>query len=202
MRSAEEDDPEHQTLVAESVGAALLLVLDTLSPPERVAFVLHDVFAVPFDDIAEIVGRSSDAARQLASRARRRVQGTPATAEVDLVRHRSVIEAFLAAARGGDFERLMALLDPDVELRPDDTALRMGALRATRGANGVAAALSGGAQAGLLALVGGVPGLAWAPGGRVRGAAEFTIVDGRIVAIDVVGDPERLAELDIVPIVT
>jgi RNA polymerase sigma-70 factor (ECF subfamily) len=193
-------DPEHQALLADSVGSALLVVLDVLAPAERVAFVLHDVFAVPFDDIGEIVGRSPDAARQLASRARRRVQGSPATAEVDLVRHREVVEAFLAAARGGDFDGLVALLDPDVVLRPDAAALRMGSLRTTRGATEVADALSGGARGAQVALVDGVPALAWAPGGRIRGVIEFTVVDDQIVAIEVTGDPERLARLEIVPV--
>jgi RNA polymerase sigma factor (sigma-70 family) len=196
---ADGNDPEHQTMVAESVGAALMVVLDLLAPAERVAFVLHDVFAVPFDDIAEIVGRSPDATRQLASRARRRVQGSPATAEVDLVRQREVVDAFLAAAQGGDFERLVALLDPEVELRPDLAAVGMGSLRPMRGAEQVAGALSGGARGAHLALLDGVPGLVWAPGGHVRGAIEFSVRDGRIVAIDVIGDAERLARLEIVP---
>jgi hypothetical protein len=161
--------------------------------------VLHDVFAVPFDDIAEIVGRSPDATRQLASRARRRVQGSPATAELDLVRQREVVDAFLAAAQGGDFERLVALLDPEVELRPDLAAVGMGSLRPMRGAEQVAGALSGGARGAHLALLDGVPGLVWAPGGHVRGAIEFSVRDGRIVAIDVIGDAERLARLEIVP---
>ncbi|HEX2274950.1 MAG TPA: sigma-70 family RNA polymerase sigma factor [Acidimicrobiales bacterium] len=198
LRVGDEADPEHQALIADSVGSALLVVLDSLAPAERVAFVLHDVFAVPFDDIGEILGRSADAARQLASRARRRVQGSPATAEVDLVRHREVVDAFLAAARGGDFQALVGLLDPDVVLRPDAAALRMGALRPTRGAAEVAGALAGGARAARLALVDGVTALVWAPGGRVRGVVEFTIADGRILAIDVVGDRERLDRLDIV----
>jgi RNA polymerase sigma factor (sigma-70 family) len=193
-----DDDPEHHALAADSVGAALLVVLDLLAPAERVAFVLHDVFAVPFDEIADIVGRSAEATRQLASRARRRVQGTAGAPEVDLVRQREVVDAFLAAARGGDFEGLLSLLDPNVVLRPDAAALRMGALPETEGAAEVAAALSGGARVARVALIDGVAGLAWAPGGRTRSAIAFTIVDGKIREINVSGDPERLEELDIV----
>jgi RNA polymerase sigma-70 factor (ECF subfamily) len=187
-------------VVADSVGAALLIVLDVLTPAERVAFVLHDVFAVSFDEIGEIVGRSPEAARQLASRARRRVQGTPPVAGVDFVRRREIVDAFLRAAQRGDFESLVQLLHPDVVVRPDATAVRRGALRETRGARAVAEALAGGAQAGRLAIVVGVAGLAWAPGGRIRGVAQFTIVDGKIAAIDLVGDEDRLREIDIVTI--
>ncbi|MEA2828167.1 MAG: hypothetical protein QOG43_2606 [Actinomycetota bacterium] len=193
-----DDDPEHHALLGDSVGSALLVVLDLLAPAERVAFVLHDVFAVPFDEIADIVGRSPEAARQLASRARRRVRGTDATPEVDHVRHRQVVDAFLAAARGGDFEGLVALLDPDVVLRPDAAALQMGSLRETHGASAVAAALSGGARVARVALVDGVAGLVWAPGGQTRGVIAFTLVDGRIAEINVTGDPERIRLLDIV----
>lgn len=191
-------DPEQHAIVAESVGSALLVVLDLLAPAERVAFVLHDIFAVPFDEIAEIVGRSPAAARQLASRARRRVQGAAGMPEIDLVRQREVVDAFLAAARSGDFDALLALLDPEVELRPDEGAVRMGALRATRGAAEVAGLFSGGATAARLALIDGVAGLAWAPGGRTRGVVAFTIVDGRIVDIDLIGDRQRLETIDIV----
>jgi RNA polymerase sigma-70 factor (ECF subfamily) len=190
-------DPAQQALMAESVGAALLVVLDSLGPAERVAFVLHDVFAVPFDEIAEIVGRSPDATRQLASRARRRVQGTT-TADVDPLRQRTLVDAFLRAARGGDFEGLLQLLDPDVVLQPDEAAVRMGSLRETRGAEAVAGALSGGAQTAALAIVDGLAGLVWAPAGRTRGVIEFTVAGDRIVAIHVTGDAERIGELDIV----
>jgi RNA polymerase sigma-70 factor (ECF subfamily) len=191
-------DPAHQALMAESVGAALLVVLDSLAPAERVAFVLHDVFAVPFDEIATVVDRSPDAARQLASRARRRVQGTAPTGDLDLVRQRDVVDAFLRAARGGDFEALLRLLDPDVVLRPDAAAVRMGSLREISGAEAVATALSGGARAAQLAIVDGVAALVWAPGGQTRGVIEFTIADDRIVAINVTGDAERIGSLDIV----
>ncbi len=195
---ADDDDPAHQALLGDSVGSALLVVLDLLAPAERVAFVLHDVFAVPFDEIAAIVGRSPEAARQLASRARRRVRGTDGAPEIDLVRQRQVVTAFLAAARSGDFEGLVALLDPDVMFRPDAAAVEMGALRGTRGAVEVASALSGGARAARVALLDGVAGLVWAPGGQTRGVIAFTIVDGTIVEIDVTGDPDRIGDLDIV----
>src|SRR5262245_28175839 len=131
---ATDADPEHEVVLAESIGAALLVVLGRLSPAERVAFVLHDVFAVPFDEVAEIVGRTPDATRQLASRARRRLQGTEPTVGLDLVRQRDVVDAFLRAARGGDFDALLQLLDPDVVLLPDAAAVAMGSLRALRGA--------------------------------------------------------------------
>jgi RNA polymerase sigma-70 factor (ECF subfamily) len=195
---AADDDPEHEVVLAESVGAALLVVLDLLSPAERVAFVMHDVFAVPFDDVAEILGRSPDATRQLASRARRRLQGTEPTAGLDLVRQRDVVDAFLRAARGGDFEALLQLLDPDVVLVPDAAAVAMGSLREMRGASDIAAALSGGARGARLAIIDGLAGFVWAPGGQTRGVVEFTIRDGRIVAIDVTGDAQRIAELDLV----
>lgn len=196
--AADGADPEQQTIVAESIGSALLVVLDLLAPAERVAFVLHDVFAVPFDEIAQIVGRSPDAARQLATRARRRLQGTPGMADVDLSRQREVVDAFLAAARSGDFDALLAVLDPAVELRPDEGAVRMGAPRATRGATEVAGLFSRGAAASRLALVDGVAGLAWMPGGRTRGVAVFTIVDGRIVEIDLIGNRKRLEATEVV----
>jgi RNA polymerase sigma-70 factor (ECF subfamily) len=191
-------DPEGEALAADAVGAALLVVLETLQPTERLAFVLHDVFAVPFDDVAEILDRSPDATRQLASRARRRIQGTESAAGVDLVRQRAVVDAFLRAARGGDFDALLQLLDPDVVLVPDAAAVQMGALREMRGAHDVAAALSGGARGARLAIVNGVAGFVWAPGGRLRGVVEFTVDDGRIVAIDVTGDADRIRDFDIV----
>jgi RNA polymerase sigma-70 factor (ECF subfamily) len=169
-----------------------------LAPDERVAFVLHDVFAVPFDTIGEVVGRSPQAARQLASRARRRVQGAPAVGSVDLVQHRALVEAFLRAARKGDFETLVRLLHPDVVLKPDEAALRMGSRPETRGAKDVASALSGGAKGARLVLADGAMALAWAPGGRVRSVIQFTVVDERIAAITVTADSQRIAELDIV----
>ena len=187
-RDAAVTDPAERVELAESVGAALLVVLDALGPDERIAFVLHDVFAVPFDEIAGIIGKSPDATRQLASRARRRVQGGGSTEVVDLVRHREIVTAFLDAAQGGRMDELLRLLHPDVELRPDDAAIAMGSLRPTRGAAAVAGALSGGAQAAQLAVVGGVTSLVWAPGGRLRGVIRFTVEDDVITALDVVGD--------------
>jgi RNA polymerase sigma-70 factor (ECF subfamily) len=193
-------DPLDETVLAESVGTALMVVLDRLGPAERVAFVLHDVFAVPFDDIAEILGRSPDAARQLASRARRHLQGTAPTAGIDLVRQRAVVDAFLRAARSGDFDALMQLLHPDVVLLPDAAAVSMGSLREMHGAESVATALSGGARGATLAIVDGVAAFVWAPGGSIRGVVQFTIDGDQIVSIDVTGDPARLDELDIVVI--
>ncbi len=189
-------DPEHEALLAEGVGLALLVVLDTLTPAERLAFVLHDTFAVPFDEIAPIVGRSPAAARQLASRARRRVQGA-ASPDTDLTRQRAVVDAFLAASRGGDFDALLAVLDPDVVLRADHAAVQAGASREVRGAAAVAGAFSGRARAARPALVNGAAGAVWAPGGRPRVVFAFTITRGRIVAIDLLADPERLRRLDL-----
>jgi RNA polymerase sigma factor (sigma-70 family) len=191
-----EADPEHAVVLANSIGSALLVVLERLSPGERVAFVLHDVFAVPFEDVANVLDRSPEAVRQLASRARRRVQGDH-SASGDVLRRRQLVEAFLAAAQGGDFDGLLAVLDPDVVLRPDPAALRMGSLREAHGATAVATALAGGAQAARLALVDGVPALVWAPGGTTRGVIEFRVAAGRIVALDVTGDPTRIGKLEI-----
>ena len=200
-------DPEGEALLADSIGPALLVVLDTLAPVERLAFVLHDMFAVPFDDIAPIVGRSPAAARQLASRARRRVQGTAAAPDADRPRQREVVGAFLAASRDGDFDALVALLDPDVVLRADRVAVEASEARVARGAprlssevRGVAAVaetFKGRARAAQPALVGGVPGLAFAPGGRPWAVFAFTIAGGRIIAVDLIADPERLARLDV-----
>jgi RNA polymerase sigma-70 factor (ECF subfamily) len=197
-------DPEQAALMADSVGLALLVVLDTLNPAERLAFVLHDVFDVSFDEIAPIVGRTPIAARQLASRARRRVQGAeadpeadPALAEADHARQRAVVEAFLAASRGGDFGALLAALDPEVTLRADAAALATGA-QAAQGAQAVAAQFSGRARAAQLALVDGGAGLAWAPGGQPRAVFAFTLSDeGKITAIEIIADPARLSQLDL-----
>ena len=197
---AVEHDPAQAAIVAESVGAALMVVLDSMGPEERVAFVLHDVFAVPFDAIGEILDRSADAARQLASRGRRRVQGTHALPAVDVVQHRGLVEAFLRAARAGDFEALVRLLHPDVVLQPDQAALRMGSRPETRGAREVAAAVSGGARGTRLVLANGLPALAWAPGGRIRSVIEFTVVDDQITALVVTADEDRIAALDVVPL--
>jgi RNA polymerase sigma-70 factor, ECF subfamily len=195
---SQDADPLDEALLAESVGTALMVVLDRLGPAERVAFVLHDVFGVPFDDVAEILGRTPDSSRQLASRARRRLQGSSPDGRLDLVRQRDVVDAFLRAARGGDFDALMQLLDPDVVLVPDSAAIAMGSLREMRGAEAVANALSGGARGASLAIVDGVAAFVWAPGGQIRGVVRFTLGDDRIVAIDVTGDADRIRELDIV----
>ena len=195
---SQDADPLDEAILAESVGSALMVVLDRLGPAERVAFVLHDVFGVPFDDVAEILGRTPDSSRQLASRARRRLQGSSPDGRLDLVRQRDVVDAFLRAARGGDFDALMQLLDPDVVLVPDAAAVAMGSLREMRGAEAVANALSGGARGARLAIVDGIAAFVWAPGGQIRGVVRFTLRDDRIVAIDVTGDDERIRELDIV----
>ena len=186
-------DPEQEAVLADSVGLALLVVLDTLDPAERVAFVLHDLFGVPFDEVGRLVGRSTDAAKMLASRARRRVRGE--TAAPDPGRHREIVDAFLAASRDGDFDALVALLDPDVVLRAD--AGRGGVL--VRGAAEVAG------RALMFAkftradiervLVNGVAGLLARKDGRPASLLAVTVVDGRIVEIDVLADPERLARL-------
>jgi RNA polymerase sigma factor (sigma-70 family) len=194
----DDHDPEQQALAAEGVGLALLVVLDTLTPAERLAFVLHDLFGVPFEEIAPIVDRSPAAARQLASRARRRVQGAPPP-DADLARQRAVVDAFLAASRQGNFEALLALLDPDVVLRADPAAVRTGAAAEARGAAAVAGPFSGRARAARPALVDGAPGAVWAPGGRPRVAFAFTVADGRILAIDLLADPEHLARVEPAP---
>ena len=190
-------DPEHEALLAEGVGLALLVVLDTLTPAERLAFVLHDMFAVPFDQIAAILDRSPNAAKMLASRARRRVQGTAPVPDTDPSRQRAVVEAFLAASRGGDLEALVAVLDPEVVLRADHTALALGAFGEVRGAAAVADTFSGRARFTRPALVDGAAGAVWAPGGRPRVVFAFTIGGGKIVAIDLLADPERLRRLNL-----
>jgi RNA polymerase sigma factor (sigma-70 family) len=197
VSSADRIDPEHEVLLADSVGLALLVVLDTLNPAERLAFVLHDLFAMPFDEIAAIVGRSPTAARQLASRARRRVRGAATMKDADITRQREVVDAFLAASRAGNFESLLAVLDPDVVLRADRAAVQAGASREVRGATAVAGTFSGRAREAQPALVNGAVGLVWAPGGRPRIIFGFTITRGKIVEIDLVADPERLHELDL-----
>jgi RNA polymerase sigma factor (sigma-70 family) len=191
-------DPEHEALLSDSLGLALLVVLETLSPAERLAFVLHDMFAVPFDEIAPIVGRSPSAARQLASRARRRVQGAANVPDADLTRQREVVDAFLAAARNGDFDALVAVLDPDVTLRADSGAVPAGASREVRGAAAVAKrAAKGRARAARPALVNGEVGVVVAPRGRLLMVLGFTISGGKIVEIDAIADPARLRQLDL-----
>jgi RNA polymerase sigma-70 factor (ECF subfamily) len=193
-------DPEHEALMGDSVGLALLVVLDTLAPAERVAFVLHDVFALPFDEIAPIVGRSPAAARQLASRARRRVRGAPVP-DADLAGQRAVVDAFMAAARKGDFEGLIAVLDPDVVLRSDGGVARPGLVRVVRGREAVAAralTFRRFAESSRRVLVNGTPGVvSWSPAGDLFAVGAFTIKDGKIVSMDVLADPDRLRELDL-----
>ncbi|WP_406301475.1 sigma-70 family RNA polymerase sigma factor [Streptomyces sp. NBC_00885] len=190
-------DPEQEVLLADSVGLALLVVLDTLDPAERLAFVLHDMFALPFDEIAPIVDRTPAAARQLASRARRRVRGAARVPEPDVPRQREIVDAFLAAARGGEFDALLTVLDPDVVLRADSAAVRAGATGLVRGASAVADTFSGRAQLAQTALVDGAVGAVWAPRGRPLVVFGFTITDGKISAIDLVAEPERLRRLDL-----
>ncbi|MER6484757.1 MULTISPECIES: sigma-70 family RNA polymerase sigma factor [Streptomyces] len=193
-------DPEQEAVMADSVGLALLVVLDTLTPAERLAFVLHDLFAVSFDEIAPLLGKSSAATRQLASRARRRVKGAPLVAEADLARRRRVVEAFLAATRGGHFDDLVSLLHPDVVLRADKavgpTPRPLVVTGAVTVATGAMAAMQR-ARATQPALVDGTVGLAMAPLGRLFLVLRFTIEDGLITEIDVVAEPERLAALEL-----
>lgn len=195
-------DPEQEVLQADSVGLALLVVLETLEPAERLAFVLHDMFAVPFDDIAAIVEKTPAATRQLASRARRRVKGAAPSAEPDLGRQRQVVEAFMSAARGGDFEALLAVLDPDVVLRADSGALVGGAAvsKLVRGARPVAEQamlFRQFAQFAELALVNGAIGVFNAQEGQLLSVMGVTVVDGRITELHILADPERLARLDV-----
>jgi RNA polymerase sigma-70 factor (ECF subfamily) len=193
-------DPEHEALLADSVGLALLVVLETLNPAERLAFVLHDTFGVPFDEIAPVVGRSPDATRQLASRARRRVRSATHEPEMDLQRQREVVDAFLAAARAGDFDALVAVLDPDVVVRVDRGALRPRASREIRGIEAVAEQARTGARLVAFArpaLVNGSAGIVIVPRGRPVAVAGFTVVGGKIVRIDVLADPARVRELDL-----
>jgi RNA polymerase sigma-70 factor (ECF subfamily) len=193
-------DPEQEALLADSVGLALLVVLDTLTPAERLAFVLHDMFAVPFDEIGPMLERSPAAARQLASRARRRVKGAAPLPDADLTRQHQVVDAFLAASRGGDFDALVALLDPDVVLRADRAAVPTPAPIVIRGAHAVANgafAASERARFTQPALVNGAVGLVMAPRGRLFLVLGFTITDGKITEIDVIADPDRLRQLDL-----
>ncbi|MEU0597015.1 sigma-70 family RNA polymerase sigma factor [Streptomyces sp. NPDC006393] len=202
LRPLTRTDPEQEALEADSVGLALLVVLETLEPDERLAFVLHDLFAVPFDDIAPIVERTSAATRQLASRARRRVQGATPSTEADLGRQRQVLDAFLAASRGGDFEALVAVLHPDVVLRVDSGALVRGgaASKVVHGARTVAAqalTFSQFAGSARLVLVNGTVGVANAPEGRPLSVMGVTIADGRITHMYILADTERLERLDL-----
>jgi RNA polymerase sigma factor (sigma-70 family) len=193
-------DPEHEALLSDSVGLALLVVLETLGPAERLAFVLHDMFGVPFEEIAPVVGRSPAAARQLASRARRRVQGAAPAPDADIARQREVVDAFLAAARDGDFDALVAVLDPDVVLRIDRGALPARRSAEVRGAPSVAAQALTFARLARFArpaLVNGAAGFVVASPGRPLAVAGFTVAHGRIAEIDLLADPARLRELDL-----
>ena len=192
------NDPEDEALLADSVGLALLVVLDTLAPAERLAFVLHDVFAVPFDEIAPIVERSPEAARKLASRARQRVRGASGVAEADSAHRRVVVDAFLAAAREGNFAALLLVLDPDVVFRADSAAVALGGAPEVRGSTAVAKQFSGRAQAAVPALVNGRVGIAVVPNNQLLLVLDLSIEDGRIVAIDAVADPLRLRDSDAV----
>ncbi len=222
-RVAPEAGPEGEAVLADSVGAALLVVLDTLPPAERLAFVLHDLFAVPFDEIGTVLGRSPAAARQLASRARRRVQGAGADepdpdavesgglasddgggaddATPDPVgRRREVVTAFLTASRGGDFTALLELLDPEAVVLADAAAVIAGAEAEVRGAAAVAATFVGRAKAARLALLDGEPGLIWTHRGEVRMAFAFTVLDGRVAGIELIADPARIAAMGVEPL--
>jgi RNA polymerase sigma factor (sigma-70 family) len=193
-------NPEHEALLADSVGMALLVVLETLSPPERLAFVLHDMFAVPFDEIAPIIDRSPEAARQLASRARRRVRGENAVPDADLDIQREVVEAFLAAARDGDFDRLVAVLHPDVVLRADLGPLPVGGSREVRGAEAVAGQALTYSRLGLAvqpALINGAIGTVTTRDGEPFSVGGFTVRGGKIVEIDILADPTRIRRLDL-----
>jgi RNA polymerase sigma factor (sigma-70 family) len=197
---ADGTDPEDEALLADSVGLALLVVLETLAPAERLAFVLHDIFAMPFDEIAPIVERSPTAARQLASRARRRVQGTATVPDADLSRQREVVDAFLAASRGGDFDALLAVLDPDVVLRADGGALNARATKVLRGARAVVEQALTFARPSTLAqpaLVNGAAGVVSTSGGQLLAVMGFTVTGGKIVEIDILADPARLGLLDL-----
>ncbi len=196
-------DPEREAVLAESVGLAMLTVLQRLAPAERVAFVLHDVFGVSFEEVAGIVGRTPVAARQLASRGRRRVQGASEDGRAaGLGRHQAIVEAFFRASRSGDLQGLLAVLDPDVALRIDKTALQMGQRSGwisseLHGAEAVAGQFAGAAQAAQLALIDGAPGAAWVAGGIPRVVFGFTIRDGKVVEIELAADADRLSRLKV-----
>jgi RNA polymerase sigma-70 factor (ECF subfamily) len=194
-------DPEHEAVLADSVGLALLVVLDTLTPAERLAFVLHDMFAVPFEEIAPIVERSPVATRQLASRARRRVQEAgPGDPPGEISRRREVVAAFLAASREGDFDALLTMLDPDIVLRADGTAAQMGTDAEAIGPRAVAGIFSGRAKALRPALIDGAPGAVWTYRGETRVVFAFTFIGGTIAAIEQIADPERIARLEVTPL--
>jgi RNA polymerase sigma-70 factor (ECF subfamily) len=202
--------PEDEAVLADSIGLALLVVLDTLTPAERLAFVLHDLFAVSFEEIAPIVDRTPVAARQLASRARRRVQSDPTSLDLSASTQREVVTAFLAAARDGNFAALIQLLDPDVILRADAVAIGMAKARADagapelaeqiRGVDAVVRVFAGGAKAAKLSLVDGLAGAVVSVGGRLMAVFDFTVSRGRVVSIEVLSDPETLSAIDLAPV--
>jgi len=191
------DDADHELTLADSVGLAMLVVLETLTPAERVAFVLHDMFDLPFEEIAPIVGRTPTAARQLASRARRRVQGKGENAEANRERQRHLVEAFLRASREGDFDALLALLDPEVIARTGPAAAALGVADEVRGAKGVAQIFAGRARGARVAMIGDQFGLVWAPGGKPQVVFAFTTAQGKVTSIELIADPERIAALDV-----
>jgi RNA polymerase sigma factor (sigma-70 family) len=188
--------PEEQAVIADSMGLALLIVLETLSPAERIAFVLHDMFAVSFDEVADILGKSTEACRQLASRARRRVRASNGPVAAPQLQ-REVVQAFLSASKGGDFQTLLSLLSPDVELVSDAAAIAIGAPQRRDGPHDVATRFSGGAKAARLALLDGRAGLVWAQGGAAKVAFDFTVISGQVTRIDMIGDREVLDEIHI-----
>ncbi|HVV42870.1 MAG TPA: sigma-70 family RNA polymerase sigma factor [Nitrobacter sp.] len=197
---AEQTATDTESMMADSVSAALLVVLETLSPAERLAFVLHDMFAMPFEDIAPVVGRTVVATRQLASRARRRVQGVAPADDAGIARDRKVVDAFLAASRNGDFAALLEVLDPDIIFRADPIAVRMGSLAEIHGAEAVAQVFKGRAQAARPALVDGAMGVAVIFGGQLRIVLSLTIHGGRISEINAIADPDEIATFEVLPL--
>lgn len=188
--------PEERVEVADSMGLALLVVLEMLSPTQRIAFVLHDVFSFSFEEIGQILGKSTDACRQLASRARRRVR-TAEEPSADSQRQREVVDAFLGASRSGDFQTLLSLLSPDVELVADAAAVAIGAPERKDGPFDVATRFSGGARGARTALLDGLAGLVWAQGGKPKVAFDFTVLEGKVMRIDMIGDEDVLSEMNI-----
>jgi RNA polymerase sigma factor (sigma-70 family) len=191
-------DPEYEAALADSLGPALLVVLGMLAPAERLAFVLHDMFAVPFEEIGAILGRSTNATKQLASRARRRVRGSALNPDANRARHREVVDAFLAASRSGNFDALVAVLHPDVVLRADPAGVKMGAPGELVGAAAVAGTFSGRAMGAQPALIDGTTGIVWAPGGQAKVVWEVTIVNNTITDIYMIAAAETLDEIDLV----
>lgn len=197
VEAADDSDPERDALVADSVGLALVVVLDMLNPAERLAFVLHDIFGVSYSEIAEILDRTPAATKMLASRARHRIRGADALPDTDPVRQRALVNAFLKASRGGDFDALLELLHPDMVLRSDPIAAQMGAPRLVSGVTRIAQGLLGRAQGARPAVINNVVGAAWAQGGKLRTVFAFTFDSGRIRAIDIIADPASLEQLEV-----